>query len=352
MKILQLVDSLEIGGTERMCVNIANMLSSHNIENKLVVTRAPHSLKPLLNRETEILLTNKKSRWDLFTFLKIYRFVRKIKPNYIHSHSTTLFWACLLKILIPTTKLIWHDHYGNRKVSGDKIIHKVLSIFLNATITVNDELTHWHHNYLLMEPSNIKYLPNFPVLKNISFQNRDIKTIVINANLLPVKNHMMLLKALVIVHRKKIEFKLIIIGKEIDEHYTNTLKVFIQENGLGNNVMLMGQVTDIEKFLGLASIGVITSNSEGLPMSLLEYGLAKLAVISTNVGQCASVLKDGEFGWIVEPNDVESLAKVIELLLMNPSLVEDKSSKFYEHIKTEFSGECFFEEYNSYLNTL
>jgi glycosyltransferase involved in cell wall biosynthesis len=175
---------------------------------------------------------------------------------------------------------------------------------------------------------------------------------VINANLLPVKNHMMLLKALVIVHRKKIEFKLIIIGKEIDEHYTNTLKVFIQENGLGNNVMLMGQVTDIEKFLGLASIGVITSNSEGLPMSLLEYGLAKLAVISTNVGQCASVLKDGEFGWIVEPNDVESLAKVIELLLMNPSLVEDKSSKFYEHIKTEFSGECFFEEYNSYLNTL
>ncbi|MES2780131.1 MAG: glycosyltransferase [Bacteroidota bacterium] len=352
MKIIQLVDSLEMGGTERMCVNIANGLSNSGIKNAVVITRRPYTLSNRLNSNTTLFTGNKKSRWDFISFRSIYQFVKKEKPEFIHSHSTTLLWACLIKILQPNIKLIWHDHFGNRKQANDNFIHVILSFCINGIIAVNDEITQWHIKHMYVKKENIICLPNFASLHPINTDLRNAHTIVMNANLLPVKDHLTLLKAMAILHQQEVPFNLYLIGKEVNTNYVSQVKSMIQELHLSNNVTMVGQVNDIEAYLGEAGIGVLTSTSEGLPMSLLEYGLAGLAVLSTDVGQCAKVLKNGELGWVVPAKQPQLLADSLLIILNNPILAREKAQKLNEHIQTHYSEKAFMRSYFLLLNNL
>lgn len=352
MKIIQLVDSLEMGGTERMCINIANGLSSSGIENGVIVTRKPYTLTSRLNPGTTLLTCNKKNRWDLASFIRIYRFISKEKPQLLHAHSTTLLWACIIKILKPNIRLIWHDHYGNRNHAKDNFIHIILSVFINGIIAVNDEIAQWHIKHMSVSKESIVCLPNFAMLLPVDVSKRDAHTIVMNANLLPVKDHFTLLKALAIVHRQHVPFKVYLIGKEVDPNYVLQVKNMIGQLHLSDKVILLGQVSGIESILGEASIGVLSSTSEGLPVSLLEYGLAALAVMSTDVGQCAKVLGMGEFGWIVPYQQPEAFAENLLYLLNNPELAAKKASTFKTHVEIHYSEKAFMNSYLLQLNKL
>lgn len=345
MKIIQLVDSLELGGTERMCVNIANGLSGHGIENAVVVTRRPYTLTSRLNRNTTLLTCHKKNRWDIATFMRVFRFIRNEKPQFIHAHSTTLLWACIIRVLLPNIKLIWHDHYGNRRHAKDNLIHRLLSPFITTIIGVNDDIIQWHIQHMYVKKDSIVCLPNFAKLNPLDLSNRNGHTIVMNANLLPVKDHFTFLKALAILHQQKIQFKVLLIGKEVDPDYVSELKKMIDNLHLVDKVVLLGQVNEIEPHLAEASIGVLSSTSEGLPLSLLEYGLAGLAVVSTDVGQCAFVLGNGEYGWLIQPKQSDQLATHLQTMLNNPLLAEAKAKKFKEHTEMHYSEQAFVNKY-------
>lgn len=351
MKIIQIVDSLEMGGTERMCVNIANGLSSSGINNVVVVTRRPYTLSGRLNQHTTLFTCNKKNRWDISSFIRIYRFISKEKPQIIHAHSTTLLWACIIKILKPSIRLIWHDHYGNRKHAPDNFIHIILSVFINGIVAVNDEITNWHIKNMSVKNESIVCLSNFAMLHQVDMTKRIVNTMVMNANLIPVKDHFTLLRALGILHQQQIPFKLYLIGKEVDVAYVLQVKNMIQQLHLSDNVILLGQVNDIETILGEASIGILSSTSEGLPVSLLEYGLAGLAVIATDVGQCGKVLGMGEYGWVVPTQQPKLLAEILLTILNNPKIAAEKANKLNTHIKLFYSEKSFMHNYLLLVNS-
>ena len=109
MKILQLIDTLRLGGAERMAVNIANVLSEQNYENVLVVTRANGPLAEFFPTKTIYLQLQKKSSFDFISFYKLLNFIKKEKPTVFHAHSTSIYWGILIKLFYPSLKLIWHD---------------------------------------------------------------------------------------------------------------------------------------------------------------------------------------------------------------------------------------------------
>lgn len=351
MKVIQLIDSLEIGGAERMCVNIANTFSANNISNAIVVTRPPYTLRNQLNSQTQLFTAHKNSRWDVFSFRQIHKFIRHYKPDVIHAHSTTILWACFLKILNPKVTLLWHDHFGNRSMASDNFIHRLLSFFLFGIITVNESLTQFHREKMFVPENRIQYIPNFPSLDMPSSVQKEPSTMIINANFIPVKDHLTLLKALALVKTRGIPFTLIMIGKEVDTAYTRQLKEFTEAHELTNSVVFKGQISTIEPFLAQASIGVLTSLSEGLPVSMLEYGMAGLAVVCTDVGQCSTVLGKGKFGWIIPPSNVEQLADTLEQLLKHPEQAQIKAKKFQYHVSENYSAGRFLQEYQLFLHS-
>ena len=138
MRIIQLIDSLETGGAERMAVNYANALVGEVAFSGLVVTRKEGDLKNQLHAKVDYLFLNRTATLDWKALLKLRAFVVKNKVSIIHAHSSSFLIATLLKIMLPKIKLVWHDHNGNRVFNNatDNRIIKWSSVFFDGIIKV------------------------------------------------------------------------------------------------------------------------------------------------------------------------------------------------------------------------
>ncbi|WP_141841384.1 glycosyltransferase [Flavobacterium branchiophilum] len=112
LRIVQLIDSLDAGGAERMAVNYADVLMSEIAFSGLVVTRKEGLLKSQLKSEISYLFLNRKRILDFFVIIKFLKFLNKNNINWIHAHSSSIFFAVMIKFLKPSIKIIWHDHFG------------------------------------------------------------------------------------------------------------------------------------------------------------------------------------------------------------------------------------------------
>jgi glycosyltransferase involved in cell wall biosynthesis len=90
--------------------------------------------------------------------------------------------------------------------------------------------------------------------------------------------------------------------------------------GIGSAVRLLGERTDVPELLAEADVFVLSTRSEGLPLSVLEAMAAGLPVIASNVGGIPELVLDGVSGVLVPPGDPGALAEAIERLLEDPSL--------------------------------
>ncbi|PKP39484.1 MAG: glycosyltransferase, partial [Bacteroidetes bacterium HGW-Bacteroidetes-13] len=112
MKVLQLIDTLNAGGAERVAINYANELSQHLVGSYLCTTRQEGPLKSQLKPEVGYLFLKKKSALDLFAIFRLARYVKKNDITIIHAHGTSFLTAVLCKLLVRNLKIVWHDHYG------------------------------------------------------------------------------------------------------------------------------------------------------------------------------------------------------------------------------------------------
>jgi glycosyltransferase involved in cell wall biosynthesis len=87
---------------------------------------------------------------------------------------------------------------------------------------------------------------------------------------------------------------------------------------LDQNVSVLGEQKYVLPILRASDIGVLSSVVEGFPLALLEYGIAGLPAIATNVGQCAEVLDHGRAGILVPAESTDRLAAALLLLLRSP----------------------------------
>jgi len=92
-RILQIVDSLNLGGTERMSVNIFNGLSTDNVENILVVSRNIGPLYNFISDKSRIHFLNKKNFFDLVAFFRLVKLVYRFQPTLVHCHQTSIYWV-------------------------------------------------------------------------------------------------------------------------------------------------------------------------------------------------------------------------------------------------------------------
>jgi glycosyltransferase involved in cell wall biosynthesis len=94
----------------------------------------------------------------------------------------------------------------------------------------------------------------------------------------------------------------------------------VRRLGLESVVELLGERDDVPELLATADVFVLSSHSEGLPLSILEAMATGLPVVASNVGGVSEVVVEGDTGLLVPPGDAQSLAAAIERLLEDPVL--------------------------------
>ncbi len=340
MRILQLIDTLDSGGAERMAINYANLLSK-DCTSFICATRSEGLLKQSISAEVNFLFLNKKSTLDLIAIKRLHDYIKEHSIEIIHAHSTSFFIATLIKIFNRKIKLIWHDHYGNSEFLNERkhAALKLCSSKFNTIISVNKALKKWSENNL--KCNNTIFLNNFVAtntneIKETILKGLEEKRIVCLANLRPQKNHFMLLDAFKVVYAYDKDWTLHLVGKDQSDSYSSKLKEKINTLKLNDNVFVYGSRSDIHYILNQSDIGVLSSKSEGLPLALLEYGLAKLPVVVTNVGDCNKVITKSSEGFLVNSGDSEQFSKAIISYINNAQLKIQCGKALHANVITNF----------------
>ncbi|WGF92729.1 glycosyltransferase [Aequorivita marisscotiae] len=338
MRVLQLIDSLNPGGAERMAVNIANALDKAGVASYLCATREEGELKKELAPSVGFCFLKKRNALDFMAYLKLIKFVKQHKIEIVHAHSTSFFFATLLKITLYNIKIVWHDHYGNSELLNNRKHRflKICSFYFTAIISVNKILKNWSEEKL--KTRQVFYLSNFvspnKLKPTIALKDSNSIKIISVANLRPQKDHINLFEAFKIIQKKYLNVSLHIVGRVDDNQYLKNIEEFIYHSKT-LKVYIYGSQAGIPALLKTADIGVLSSISEGLPIALLEYGAAGLAVVSTDVGECKEVING--LGKIVPPKNPEALAAALLFYIENKAARRADGLAFATHIKENYA---------------
>ncbi|MDO8316900.1 MAG: glycosyltransferase family 4 protein [Flavobacterium sp.] len=354
MRVIQIIDSLEAGGAERMAVSYANALSETIGFSGLVVTRKEGPLKVQVGNSVSYLFLNKKRVIDFGALYRLRKFVKRHQVTVVHAHSTSFFMAFLLKLICPGLHLIWHDHYGDSEFLSKRPLGalQIAAPFFSGIIAVNQKLKVWAQQKLNFK--NTIYLPNFPSEENNSIAETFLegipgKRIVCLANLRVQKDHFLLLDVARKLKLSHPEWTFHLVGKDFNDDYSQKIKDLIIAADLEKNVFLYGTKNDITHILKQSTIGILTSQSEGLPVALLEYGWYQKPVVVTAVGEIPSLVAHGKNGFLIAAQQESLFYEALVALIKNDALQQEFGNALYHTVRSHNSETAVIAQYLNWL---
>jgi len=134
------------------------------------------------------------------------------------------------------------------------------------------------------------------------------------ARMVPVKNLGVLLRACAALRRRGVAFRCVLIG---DGPCRKELEGLRSSLGLESAVEMPGAAAQAEvvKWWREADVGVLTSDNEGMPVSLMEAAACGVPVVATGVGGVPELVGDEVTGLLCPRADAEAVAAALEVLL-------------------------------------
>lgn len=343
--VMHLIDTLDTGGAERVAVSLVNMLPRDRFRVFLCVSRRNGPLSVLVQPDVQRLNLNRRYTFDCVAVWKLAAFLREHRIMILHAHGPSLFLAVAAKFLAPRTAIIWHVHHGRLAHSDPRArLHLLCCRAVWYIITVSRELARYVNTRLRMPARSVAYVPNpvsppMPAVPPPLLPGTAGRRILCVANLRPEKDHLNLVCAMARVVQEIPDAHLILAGGFPDASTLKTVRNAIDAQQLEQHVTLLGPRRDAAALMAACDIGVLSSSSEGLPVSLIEYGQASMAVVATDVGQCAEVLDNGRAGLLVPPGQPDALAAQLLDLLHHPDRRRSLGQALHRHIEERYSAQ-------------
>ena len=115
-----------------------------------------------------------------------------------------------------------------------------------------------------------------------------------------------------------------------------SLRAEVVRRDLADRVIFTGFRTDSADLLRAADLSVLVSTKEGLSNTLLESLVAGLPVVASRVGGNAEVVAGGA-GLLVPPRDANALAHAVEMIAGDPAAAVRMGARGREHVRREFT---------------
>jgi glycosyltransferase involved in cell wall biosynthesis len=261
--------------------------------------------------------------------LKLARIMRRFSPDIVHSH---MVHANLLsraaRCFFPRTPLVNSGHSTDEGSRWRYYSYRWTDMLCDRFHTVSRVALDGYVRGRFVSPHKLFYLPNgMPVERNPLPVNEKQRlreqlglgedfTFLTVGRLEPPKNHQGLLQAFAQVAERS-SAQLLIVGEGAQ---ANELEAYCSKLGLSHRVRFLGKRHDVEALMGAVDALVISSAWEGLPIVLLEAGVAALPVVSTSVGDIPLIIQNGRSALLVRPGDCDALAQAMrEMRDFSPS---------------------------------
>lgn len=363
------------GGAEHQVLDIIKVLKRKGYEISLIgLMQEYDNLWNDFERENvEVFCLNmSKGSFNIFKIFELKRIIKKINPDIIHSFTlpanvlTRLANIGNSKPLITTAQNTYEKPRRDRKLSMNEWLFRLTDGFSNLSTNVSRKGVERYIQTQLAKEKKIMYIPNGininkfqPLVERDSFKKENgldnCFIWVAVGRLTAQKDYFTLIKAINLLrcYVDVKSFKLLIVGKGALE---NELINLIEEEGLNDIVKIVGFKNNVYDFLSISDAYVMSSIYEGLPIALLEAGLASLPIVATAVDGNIDVIKEGYNGFLVKPESPKELSlamyQLMKLSKQESDLMRQNSR---ERIVSSFDIEgitTIWEEiYNNIINS-
>jgi glycosyltransferase involved in cell wall biosynthesis len=347
LKVLYVIDTLEIGGAESVCLDIFQNGLKYGVNSSLLVIQNIQKTEYNL-KDNNIYYLNRRSKWNIFSMFKAVYYL--LKYEIIHTHLNHTFrYIQFVKILffplLFRKRIILHDH----SFAGDSQIKNYIYRILfkpNFYITVTKEKADIGVRNFGLNQNNAlvlnNLLPDLEINKKLGTQTslQLLKgDLVIVGNVKPIKNHLF-----AITLAADLNLKLDIIGKIQDQQYFDELTAFSN-----SNLNFRTNINDVISILPKYKLGLFTSFNESGPLVLLEYLVSGIPFVSTKVGSIGHILYTYYPDFFIDNYDISNWRERVCNLLESDYVVDqDKVSYiFNKHFNREEYFKKLVEIYKS-----
>jgi len=328
VRVLHVIPSFGTGGAERLVVDLIKYADKQNFD------VAGVSLYPemytILNKEVKenglhVFYLDKHKGLDISIIPKLRGVFKVFRPDVVHTH------LYVLKYVLPAAKLehvpvIVHTIHN----VADKEVNS-FGKFLNyfgfkycgvVPVSISREVAETVHRFYgrgIRSPIIYNGIPVESFSEPSRVYNRakseNFVRIIHIGRFSPQKNHKLLLEAFSLALCCSSDLRLWLVG---DGELRPDVEELANKLGIEDKVAFLGVRSDIPELLAQADIFVLSSNWEGMPLSVLEAMASGKPVIATAVGGVPELVENGTTGILVPPADPDALANAIVSLAKDP----------------------------------
>lgn len=351
LRILQLIPVLAIGGLERVAQRLTLLLAEDGAHVAVAAKTGiaarwggPAIEQPLRAAGIPIHhVSRPRPRADLLlrSSLGLAHVLRIERPHVVHAHNPSAGvaaaiarrLACLPEIAIVTT---FHGVLPSRLgraaralAFGSDLIVGVGPSATRALVDagVDGQRTRTIYNGVLVDPARSRD----EVKREFGFDGAEL--VVTVGRYAAEKNQALLLDALGPLVRERSRVRALLVGAG---ELQGALAARVAAGGLAAKVTVTGPREDAVDLIAAADVFTLTSNSEALPLVLLEAMLGRTAIVATDVGGVRDLVRDGETGLLVPPGDAAAVQRAIARLFDDGAL----RSRLVEQAKAFVDSTC------------
>ena len=355
MKILLMLSSIAMGGTERNIVSVAPYFKKAGVD-VMLCTLNKRRDSPL----AEVFSSTGIERFDLgakrmtdFRALrKLAILLREKKIDLVHAEDQdTIIYSGLARRLfnvpaLMTRHVLQEPAHSWKTAMRSKMVFWSARYGVNRVITVSEVVRQHFSKQAGVPLKRIHTIYNGIEIEkfDIGKSQRELRTelgwevgcpIAIFISVLrPGKGFEVLFEAIPKIRKTLPGFQLKLVGSgELEAELRR------QAAPLGDAVEFLGQRMDIPQLLGASDVLIQSSWSEALPTVLIEAGAAAIPVVATNVGGTAEIVEDARSGYVIPAGDSEMLANRTIEILLSPDLKHRMGRHAREHVSKTFSLE-------------
>lgn len=321
MRILEFINTLGTGGAEHVVASLALSLreSGHHLGILCLRELEPEmaiSIERFRDLGVSIAELHKTDGFSWNAVSQVTDYLRRWKPDVLHCHNHLVSHYGALGRWLSHTPVLVQTIHGLRTLDLPLRAH----LAVRASCSLSDAVvgvcepvcSTLRGKYRISAektiaiPNGIDLSPLLDVRRPPSDRNEFVFGTI--GRLDPIKDHHSLLQAFASVHRSYPMCHLKILGYG---DLMSDLKAFAVSLGVAQSVTFEGWSSDVAGFLSGVDCFVLSSLSEGLPLTLLEAMAAGVPIVATNVGGVPDIVRRADCGWLAAPGQPEALANAM-----------------------------------------
>ncbi|HVW00851.1 MAG TPA: glycosyltransferase [Planctomycetaceae bacterium] len=359
LRVMFITTFMPVGGAETLLTDLVRRLDRTRFIPELCCLKHLGPLGEVLAQEVPTFTGLLSNKYDVRVLPRLTGLLkeRQIDAIVTVGAGDRMFWGRLAAAAagVPVVLCALHSTGWPDKIQR---LNRMLTRLTDAFIGVADR----HGRFLVdnegFPPEKVRVIPNGidinrfaprpidPALRARWNVGPNDPTAGIVAALRPEKNHDLFLEMAQRVLPTNPQAKFLIVG---DGAERARLEEKARELGVTGAVRFCGNQSDIPTMLSLMDVSLLTSHVEAAPVSILEAMACGKPVVSTRVGSVSEMALHGETGWLVQPGDVNDLAKRVTELFRDPAMSQRFGETGRRRVVEKYSVELMVKGYEELL---